>query len=402
MAALTQKIKDLVEEDFSEIKNNREYLHSYPELSFVEYETAKYVKQLLKHYGIEEIEEKCNTGIIAHIKGKNPDKRIIALRADLDALPIQEKTGAKYQSKHKGIMHACGHDAHTSCLLGAAKILNSLKSEFEGTIKLIFQPGEEKIPGGASLLIKDGVFLNKTPNAIYGQHVFPELPAGKIGLKPGMYMASADEVYIKIKGKGGHGALPHKNIDPVLIAAHVITSLQQIISRNADPRIPTVLSFGKVNAAGATNVIPDEVTLEGTFRTMNEEWRYKAHSLIKKMVDSICQSMGGTSDVNIVVGYPFLENDIELTNKSKAWAIEYLGNENVVDLDLRMTAEDFAYYSHHVPACFYRLGTSGENKNTHASVHNPYFDIDMDALKTGTGMMVWFAIKSLEDSKNNG
>ncbi|MCI5055803.1 MAG: M20 family metallopeptidase [Flavobacteriales bacterium] len=398
MSSLIGKIKELVVEGFAETKNNREYLHQYPELSFKEFETSKYVHQLLVHYGIpeEDIEVKCDTGIIAHIKGLDPDRKTIALRADLDALPITEANDVPYKSKHEGIMHACGHDAHTACLLGAAKVLNKLKNEFHGTIKLVFQPGEERIPGGASLLLKEGVFKN-APNAIFGQHVYPELPAGKIGIKPGMYMASADEIYITVNGRGGHGALPNKNIDPVLISAHIITSLQQIVSRAANPKVPTVLSIGKVIANGATNIIPDSVTMEGTFRTMNEDWRYQSHELIKRTVKGLAESMGGSAEVDIHVGYPFLENDVELTLKSKEWAIEYLGPDNVVDLDIRMTAEDFAFYTHHMPACFYRLGTQGKAENTKASVHNPHFDIDPESLKVGTGMLSWLAIKSLEE-----
>ena len=306
---LKQLIKEKAAAYKKEVVAIRRYLHQHPELSFKEYKTADFVENKLKEYGISNQKRIVETGIIAIIEGVNPSKKTIALRADLDALPIQEDNEVDYKSVNDGIMHACGHDVHTSSLLGVAKMLNELKSEFEGTVKLIFQPGEEIIPGGASLVIKEGGLQNPEPTAIIGQHVYPQLEAGKVGFRSGMYMASADELYVTVKGKGGHGALPQLNIDPVLIASHIIVSLQQIVSRGAHPTVPTVLSFGKVVANGATNIIPDEVKLEGTFRTMNEEWRANAHVKMKKMAESIAEGMGGSCDFEVRKGYPFLVND---------------------------------------------------------------------------------------------
>ena len=280
-------------------------------------------------------------------------------------------------------------------MLGAAAILFQLKEDFEGTIKLIFQPGEEKLPGGASLMIKENVLKNPTVNNIFGQHVMPFLPVGKVGFRSGLYMASTDELYVKVIGKGGHGAMPHLNIDPVLISAHIITSLQQIVSRNANPIIPSVLSFGKVIANGATNVIPNEVYMEGTFRTLDEKWRAEAHTKMKLMAEMIAESMGGICEFEIRKGYPFLKNDSALTERAKNYAVEYLGKENVVDLDIWMAAEDFSYFSQELPACFYRLGTRNEERGITSSVHTPTFDIDENALEIGAGLMAWIAVCEL-------
>ncbi|GAB3827486.1 M20 family metallopeptidase [Pontibacter rugosus] len=329
------------------------------------------------------------------VKGKNPEKRTIALRGDMDALPIVEANDVAYKSKVEGVMHACGHDVHTASLLGAARILQDLREEFEGTVKLVFQPGEEKFPGGASLMIKEGVLQNPAPASIVGQHVFPLLPAGKVGFREGMYMASADEIYITVKGKGGHAAMPESNIDPVLISSHLIVALQQIVSRHASPKVPSVLSFGKVEAKGATNVIPDEVKIEGTFRTMNEVWRKEAHQKIKKLAEGLCESMGGSCNIDIKNGYPFLQNDPVVTSIARQAAVTYLGEENVVELDLWMGAEDFAYYTQEVPACFYRLGTRNEARGITSGVHTPTFDIDETALETSIGLMAFIALQEL-------
>ena len=386
-------IKQKSEDYFSEIRDIRRHIHSHPELSFEEFKTSAYVAQKLSEWGIKP-QTIGGTGIVAYIEGKNPGKKTIMLRADLDALPIHEKTNSEYKSLNEGIMHACGHDVHSSCLLGAAKILNELKDEFEGTIKLVFQPGEEKLPGGASILIKEGI-LNPKPDAILGQHVMPELEVGKAGFRSGLYMASTDEIYITVKGKGGHGAMPNQNIDPVLISAHLIIALQQVVSRWAKPATPTVLSFGKVVANGATNVIPDEVKIEGTFRTFDEEWRVLAHEKMQTLAKGLVESMGGKVDFNIMAGYPFLKNDEALTKHIRASAIKYLGADNVVDLDLRTTAEDFAFYTHYAPSCFYRIGTGNSAKGIDTHVHSPFFDIDENALKTGMGLMAWLAVGEL-------
>ncbi len=391
----SEKIKQIAKGIHSTIIANRRHLHQHPELSFHEFETQKFVEQQLKSIGITDFERVANTGIVALIKGKNPTKKVVALRGDMDALPITEENKTDYTSQNIGVMHACGHDVHTSSLLGAAAILFQLKEEFEGTIKLIFQPGEEKLPGGASLMIKENVLKNPTVNNIFGQHVMPFLPVGKVGFRPGLYMASTDELYVKVIGKGGHGAMPHLNIDPVLISAHIITSLQQIVSRNANPIIPSVLSFGKVIANGATNVIPNEVYMEGTFRTLDEKWRAEAHTKMKLMAEMIAESMGGICEFEIRKGYPFLKNDSALTERAKNYAVEYLGKENVVDLDIWMAAEDFSYFTQELPACFYRLGTRNEERGITSSVHTPTFDIDENALEIGAGLMAWIAVCEL-------
>lgn len=391
-----KRIKELAAQFFEQTIEMRRHIHANPELSYQEYETAKYVAAELRKMGIEPTEGVAETGVTALIKGKSPDKRVIALRGDMDALPIKEENDVPFKSKNEGVMHACGHDVHTSCVLGAALILNELKDEFEGTIKLIFQPGEEKNPGGASLMIKAGALENPRTNAVFGQHVIPYIPTGKLGFRAGKYMASADEVYLTVKGKGGHAALPDKTIDPIVIASHIVTALQQVISRNADPKTPTVLTFGTIHGGTAQNIIPDEVKLGGTFRALDEEWRFKAHELITNMAQSIAEGMGGSCDVNIDVGYPFLHNDEALAAKARANAAEYVGEENIIDLDLWLGAEDFAYFSQEVPSCFYRLGTGNEEKQTTFGAHTPRFNVDEDAIELGIGFMAWNALKQLQ------
>lgn len=388
------KIQELSAEIFEQVVGYRQHLHANPELSFHEYETSAFIKKHLTEWGIP-FSEMANTGVVGLIKGDLPSDNIIALRADMDALPILEANEKPYTSKNKGVMHACGHDVHSSSLLGTAYILNTLKAEFGGTVKLIFQPAEELLPGGASIMIKEGVLENPKPRYIVGQHVMPLIDAGKVGFRSGIYMASTDELYVTVHGKGGHGAQPHQNIDPVLIASHIIIALQQIVSRNADPRLPSVLSFGKVIANGATNIIPNEVKIEGTFRTLNEEWRAEAKRLMKKMAEGIAESMGGSCEFRIMNGYPFLINEEKLTASARAYAEDYLGKENVIDLDIWMAAEDFAYYSQVTDACFYRLGTGNKEKGTTYSVHTPNFDVDEDALKVSTGLMSYIALKQL-------
>lgn len=389
-----EQIQNLAGNIFQDVVNYRRHLHENPELSFKEFNTSQFIKDKLTEWGIP-FSAMANTGVVGLITGDLPSDQVIALRGDMDALPILEANDKPYTSKNPGVMHACGHDVHTSSLLGAAFILNSLKAEFGGTVKLIFQPGEEILPGGASIMIAEGVLENPKPAHIVGQHVMPMIDAGKVGFRSGIYMASADELYVTVHGKGGHGAQPQQNIDPVLITSHIIVALQQIVSRNADPRLPSVLSFGKVIANGATNIIPNEVKLEGTFRTLNEEWRAEAKRLMKKMAEGIAESMGGSCDFDIHHGYPFLVNEEKLTAATRVSAEEYLGKENVVDLDIWMAAEDFAYYSQVTDACFYRLGTGNAAKGTNYSVHHPNFDVDEDALKISTGLMAYIALKQL-------
>ena len=392
---LKEKIREQSKLIHGEVTGIRRHLHMHPELSFHEFETSSYVWNQLEAIGVTDKKKMANTGIVALIKGRNPEKKTVALRADMDALPITETNEVDYKSQNTGVMHACGHDAHTASLLGVAKILNGIKDEFEGTIKLVFQPGEEKLPGGASMMIKEGVLQSPAPNCMLGQHVMPMIDAGKVGFRSGIYMASTDEIYVKVKGKGGHGAMPHLNIDPVLITSHMIVALQQIVSRNANPTMPSVLSFGKVIANGATNVIPNEVYLEGTFRTLDEKWRDEAHKKIKYMAETLVASMGGVCEMEIRRGYPALVNDADVTASARKGAEEYLGKENVLDLEIWMAAEDFAFYSQQTKACFYRLGTRNESRGIVSSVHTPTFDIEEKALETGVGLMTWLALREI-------
>jgi amidohydrolase len=393
---LLQTIKALSQQYSDEVIESRRHIHAHPELSYQEYNTAKFVAEKLKSFGISVKEGVATTGLLAEIEGKDPDKKSIALRADMDALPIAEENNIPYKSKVSGVMHACGHDVHTASLLGTARILNSVKDQFEGTVRLLFQPGEEKNPGGASYMIRDGALRNPQPSGIIGQHVFPLLPVGKIGFREGMYMASCDEIYLKVVGKGGHAAAPDLTVDPILIASHIIIALQQIISRNASPKQPTVLSFGNIIGKGATNIIPNEVNIAGTFRAMNEEWRASALKKIKKLAESVAEGMGGSCEVEISKGYPYLENNPDLTRRIRQAAVAYVGPENVVDIDITLGAEDFAYYSQVIPASFYRLGTSNSARGITSYVHTPTFDIDEDALKIGPGLMAWMAINELK------
>lgn len=395
MTITKDHIKKLSDDFYYEIQSVRRHIHQFPELSFKEFETSAFIKTKLKEYHIPFSDGYVKTGIIGKIEGKNPDKKIVALRADIDALPVTEQNEIDYKSKNEGIMHACGHDVHTASLMGTAKILNLLKNQFEGTILLIFQPAEEKLPGGAKLMMEEGALSNPKPHVVIGQHVMPGMKVGKVGFRPGMYMASADEIYLTVKGKGGHAAMPDQITDTVLIASHIIVALQQISSRQAQASVPTVLSFGKVEANGATNVIPPEVKIEGTFRTMDEKWRKEAHEKIRKIASSIAEGMGGKCDVRIEIGYPFLVNDEDTTAKAISYAKDFLGSDNIEALDLRMTGEDFAYYSQAFPSTFYRLGISDKDNSFVSPLHSPGFNIDENALKTGMSTMAWIALSFL-------
>jgi hippurate hydrolase len=388
---MLQKIKKLAEEYAPEFIAVRHHLHAHPELSYEEFNTAKFVQQKLSSWGIP-FESMATTGVVGLIKGNNPDERVIALRADMDALPILEENNIEYKSLNDGVMHACGHDVHTTCLLGAAKLLNETKDSWEGTVKLIFQPGEEKNPGGASLMIKDGVLQNPAPEKILALHVHPGMEAGTFSFRGGMVMASADEIYISIKCKGGHAAAPQFTADSILIASHLVVSLQQIISRNNNPFNPSVLSITSFNGGNTTNVIPSEVKLMGTFRAMNEDWRFKAHQLIIDQTKSLVASMGAEVDIKIDVGYPFVYNDESLSAKARSFAETFIGAENVSETELRMGGEDFAYYTHHIPGCFFRLGAGNKEKGIVSNVHTPTFNIDESAIEHGMGMMAWLAI----------
>ena len=395
---MKEKIESLAQAGFEEVVAMRRHLHQNPELSYQERKTGLFIAQKLADLGIEYTHGVAENGVVGLIKGKNPSKKVIALRADFDALPIQEINDVPYKSKNDGVMHACGHDAHTASLLGVAKILYELKDEFEGTIKLIFQPAEEQLPGGASIMIKEGVLQNPSPELIIGQHVHPPLEAGRIGMRPGIYMASTDELYVTVKGRGGHGAMPQDCLDPVVITAQIIVALQQIVSRLADPTIPSVLTFGKINSTGgATNIIPNEVKLEGTFRTLDEAWREKAHKRMRKVAVGIAEGFGAACDFTIVKGYPVLKNDEHITKKVWRYASEYLGESQIEHLPIRMTAEDFAYYSQEIPACFYRLGTGNKAMGITSPLHTNTFNIDENSLLTSIGTMAYIAIKTMNE-----
>lgn len=393
MSSLREKIQALAKRyapDFIEV---RHHLHANPELSYQEFETSAFVQNKLKEFGVPH-SVIALTGVTGTIEGKNPSKKVIALRADMDALPIQEENKIPYRSVRDGVMHACGHDVHTTCLLGAAKILQELKQEWEGTVKLIFQPGEERNPGGASIMIKEGVLQNPAPQAIFGLHVHPALETGKLSFRSGQVMASADEIYITIKGKGGHAAAPHLTTDVILIASHLIVALQQIISRNKNPFYPSVLSICSIQGGHTTNVIPSEVKLMGTFRALDEEWRFKAHELIRRQATELVHAMGGEIDLHIDVGYPSVYNHEALTNVSRTLAEEFMGVKQVETTEMRMGAEDFGYYTQKIPGCFYRLGVMNVEKGITSGVHTPTFNVDENAIEIGMGMMAWLGAKA--------
>ncbi len=400
---MINQIKTFANQYFNEVVSIRRHLHQYPELSFEEFNTSKFVSSILDKYKILYKKDIVKTGIIAIIEGKNPNKKTILLRADLDALPIEEKNNVEYKSQNTGVMHACGHDAHTASVLGTAIILNQLKNEFEGTVKIMFQPGEEVLPGGSSLMIKEGVLQNPKIDVAIAQHVFPSMEVGKVGFREGMYMASTDELHITITGKGGHAAMAVDYNNPLIVAAHIITEIEKQfpfvidaegVARNLQNNIPTVIAFGKIEGKGATNIIPESVYLAGTFRTMDEVWRKDVKLKITEIINSVSSQYNTKADINIMDGYPFLTNDAEVTKNCKLAAIEYLGKENVEDLPLRMTAEDFAYITQEVPSCFYRLGTGNKSKGITSGVHTSTFDIDEKALEISSGLMAWITISS--------
>jgi len=385
---IAERIKTLASAFAADTISIRHHLHAHPELSYQEYDTSAFVKKQLDAIGISHI-SMAGTGVVGSIEGTDPGSRIVALRADLDALPIQEENDIPYRSLKDGIMHACGHDVHTSCLLGAARILQETKNDWKGTVKLIFQPGEERNPGGASIMIREGVLENPAPELIVGMHVNPQLEKGKLSFRGGKVMASADEIYITIKGKGGHAASPHQTTDTILVASHIVVALQQVVSRNSNPFSPSVLSICAFNGGFTTNVIPNEVKLMGTFRTMDETWRFRAHELIIQQASSIAQGMGAGIDVKIDVGYPNVYNNEALNEIAKKQASTFFGNQNVEETELRMGAEDFGYYSQKIPGCFFRLGTRNSNKGIISGVHTPTFNVDEESIEIGMSAMAW-------------
>jgi len=394
---IIETIKERAQALFPRMTEYRRHLHRYPELSFKEYNTAAYIQGILESCHIPYTKGVAGTGIVALLEGKRPEKKCIALRADMDALPITEQNEVPYKSAHEGIMHACGHDVHTACLLGAMQILNGLRDHFEGTVKLIFQPGEEQSPGGASLMIADGVLEQPAVDGIIGLHVYPELPAGYLGFRSGEYMASSDEIFITVKGRGGHAALPHKCIDPIVIAANIIVSLQQLVSRKSNALVPTVLSFGKIQGGHTNNVIPDEVHLEGTLRTFDEPWRQEALQQIRTIAAHTAAAYGGEAVVHFPPGYPSLFNDHGFTKYLQGAAADLLGKEHITELDRRMTAEDFSFYTQQVKGCFFRLGTNKDHTSFTRPVHNASFDVDESAMITGAQAMAYLAYKALEE-----
>jgi len=396
---MKDEIKKLAKEYLDEIIGIRREFHQNPELAFEEIETAKRIADFLDIHKIKYTEKIAKTGIVGVIEGRNPNKKVIALRADMDALPIIEANNIPYKSMNIGKMHACGHDVHMASLLGTLAILNQLKDKFEGTVKFLFQPSEEQYPGGASVMIKEGALENPSPKSIFGQHVYPELKAGQVGFRSGKYMASTDEVFITIIGKGGHAALPNTIVDPILIASHLVVAMQQIVSRYALPTIPTVISFGKIIGDGKTNVIPEKVYLEGIIRTFDEDWREEIKKRIKELAKSISQGMGGDCDVRIDKGYPFVYNNPELTERAKNAAKSFLGEDKVIDLDMRMTAEDFAFYTQKIPGSFYRLGVASPNAKKILNLHSSIFNIDESSIETGIGLMSWLALEELKNSE---
>lgn len=382
---LKDKIESLSKAYFETYRSVRHHLHAHPELSYKEFNTSQFIQNHLQSLGIP-FKVMAETGVVALIEGKKSN-RVIALRADIDALPIQEENNTAYASKIPGVMHACGHDVHTTILLGAAKILHDTKQDWEGTVKLIFQPGEEKNPGGASILIKEGVLENPAPTAIIGLHVHPILETGKLSFRTGKAMASADEIYVTVKGKGGHAATPHLTADTVLAASELVVALQKVVSRDRDPLSPSVLSICAINGGFTTNVIPAEVKLMGTFRAMDEPWRFNAHKRMQEVAEGIATSSGAEIDFKIDVGYPAVHNDPAITQRARSIAISTVGESNVEEGELRMGAEDFGYYSQKIAGCFFRLGTGNKQKNIVSGVHTPTFDIDEDAIEIGMRMM---------------
>jgi hippurate hydrolase len=392
MIMLSNQIQTLAAKYFETYKQIRHHLHAHPELSYKEYNTAAFVKGELDKLGIP-YQSMAETGVIAVLEGR-PSDRVVALRADMDALPIQEENEVPYASTIPGVMHACGHDVHTTCLLGAARILHELKDQWDGKIKLIFQPGEERNPGGASILIREGVLENPRPQHIIGLHVHPLLETGKVSFAPGKVMASADEIFITVRGKGGHAAKPYLTADTILTASQLIVALQQLISRNNNPFSPSVLSICCIQGGFTTNVIPSEVKLMGTFRAMDESWRKEAHLRIHEIAAGIAQAMGASIDVHIDLGYPSVVNDATLTPQVKALASDYMGATQVEDMELSMGAEDFGYYTQEIPGCFFRLGTGNKARGITSNVHTPTFDVDERSIQIGMGMMAFLGATS--------
>ncbi|MDP4240197.1 MAG: M20 family metallopeptidase [Bacteroidota bacterium] len=390
-------IQKLATENFNYVVGCYRHLHAHPELSFQEFETARFVQNELTKMGIPFRANIGGNGILGKIEGRNHSKRVIALRADMDALPVNEEVDLPWKSTNENVMHACGHDAHTACLLGAAKVLQQLRDDFEGTVLLIFQPGEEKAPGGAHCMLEDGLFGELEPEIILAQHVSVDFPTGTLCFLPGMIMASADEIHVKIHGKGGHGALPHLVNDTVLAASQTVVSLQQVSSRLCHPLTPMVLTFGKLIADGATNVIPHEVLLSGTFRTVDERWRNEGKNHIRRIIAETCAAYGCTADIDIPEGYPCVVNNEKITARARSFAAEWVGEENIRNLEMRMTSEDFGFFTQKYPCSFYRFGVKAETNAHTGGLHSSSFQIDEKSLLTGSGGLIWLTWRFLNE-----
>ena len=395
MSDLANAIRRQAEEYYSEVVSIRRHIHTHPELSKQEKNTMDFIAGKLTEYGIPFKDNVGGFGIVGIIGGSDPQAACIALRADMDALPVNETNEVAYRSVNPGVMHACGHDVHIASLLGTAKILNGMKEQFRGTIKLFFQPSEETYPGGAIQMIEAGAMENPKPDFVLGQHVFPFLKTGEVGFKPGMFMASTDEFFITVKGKGGHAAMPQTTVDPILIASHIVVALQQIVSRNANPLLSTVVTVGRFIGEGRTNVIPDTVRLEGTVRTFDEPWRSQVHDTICRIASGTAEAMGGSCEIIINRGYPYVFNNEDLTHKLISLAGEYLGENNVKSMEQKMGAEDFAYFAQHSPACLYGLGIADPAIGTGPNLHTSGFNVDESSIKTGMGLMAWLAVRLL-------
>jgi len=392
--SIKEDIKLLAEKFYNEIVEYRRHLHQNPELSTFEQNTANFICSKLDEIGLKYKKDVGGYGIFGFIEGKNPEKKCVAIRADMDALPIKEETSLPFKSKNEGVMHACGHDVHMSSQLGAIKILNELKDKFEGRVMFIFQPSEEFYPGGALKMLREGIFDEVTPSNIFAYHSTPEIDCGYIGMKEGKCMASTDEIYIDIIGKGGHGATPDLNIDPIVVASHIVIALQTIVSRNASPTIPTTFSIGKFIADGRTNVIPNTVHMEGIIRTFDENWRKECHSLIERISTQTAKAFGAEAKVFIDHGYPYVYNDPSLTQKAIKLSKDYFGEDKVLNLDARMTAEDFSYFSQKAPSCYYRVGTRKKGEPI-TNLHTSNFDVDEKCLENAMGITAYLAIYSL-------
>ena len=383
------KIRSEVDEIMPGMVADRRHLHENPELGFQEFKTAEFVKQRLEQLGVEDIRTGIAvTGVTGLITGtgEGPQRNVL-VRADMDALPIHEENDVDYKSKNEGVMHACGHDAHTSILLGLARLLSDRKDQFSGTVKLCFQPAEELPPGGAQAMIKEGVMNEPPIEAVFGLHMANQVPVGKIQVGAGPVMAAADGYTITIHGKGGHGAYPHGCIDPVVIGAQIVVALQTTVSRNTDPMDAAVVSNCVFQSGDAFNVIPDTAVLKGTVRTFKDETRDLMEKRITELATTIAEGMGGKATVDYARGYPATVNDEAMTELAREAAIAAVGEENVIAKDPAMGAEDMSYFQLEAPGSYFFVGSKNEEKGLVWGHHHPKFDIDEESMANGLTAM---------------